>query len=140
MIFRYFVVFLFLFLSACSYGPANLHDAAYDGDLARVEALVNQGVDVNQKNADGAYPLNYAAAGNQLEILRYLIAQGANVSAQDDEGETALHCATRYGGGQEDTVSLLLNAGIDKELINVEGKTALDYAREKEQAALKLLR
>ena len=141
MNFRYLFGLLFLSI-ACTpltLHAEGLHDAAYDGKLAEVKTLVSQGADVNQKNADGAYPLNYAAAGNQLEVLHYLIAQGANVSAQDDVGDTALHCATRYGGGQVETVSLLLNAGINMDLKNSEEKTALDYALEEKQDALNLL-
>ena len=48
-------------------GP--IHDAAWDGDLAGVQAELDKGVDVNAKmKATGYTPLHAAAGGGYKEI------------------------------------------------------------------------
>ncbi|ABV38763.1 ankyrin repeat protein, putative [Shewanella sediminis HAW-EB3] len=118
----------------------DLHEAISKGEINRVEVLIEKGSDVNAKDEKGAYPLNYAAAYNRVDMIHLLLERGAEISAQSAVGDTALHCATRYGGGEIATIKPLLDAGVSKELKNAEGKTALDYAKDKnQQEAVKLL-
>ena len=50
------------------------------------------------------------------------------MNTRDDAGETALMLAAEVGNVK--AVKRLLNAGADRTLLNKEGKTAVDLARE----------
>ena len=91
-----------------------------------VTLLVELGADVNYAPRYGTALHNAAAHGNE-EIAAYLIAQGAEVNALDNEGETPLFLAAMHG--QIELVRLLLANGADKEVQNNEGKRAVDQAR-----------
>ncbi len=117
-----------------------LNSAVQKGDIETARTLLDGGVDVNERNKFGSFALNAAAVENDIPLLRLLIERGANANAQNWSGDTALICATKYAGGKKDTVELLLDAGTDVSLKDEDGKTALDYAKEKKQAeALALL-
>ena len=117
-----------------------LNTAVQKGDIETARTLLDSGVDVNERNKFGSFALNAAAVENDIPLLRLLVERGANANAQSWSGDTALICATKYAGGKKDTVKLLLDAGTDVSLKDEDGKTALDYAKEKKQAeALALL-
>jgi outer membrane protein assembly factor BamB len=61
-----------------------LWEAARQGDLATVERLSSEGVDVNARTKYGATALSYAADRQHLEVVRYLVEQGADVNTKDD--------------------------------------------------------
>ena len=48
---------------------------------------------INAADAQGWRPLHLAAANNNLDALKALIAQGADVAAANNEGKTALSLA-----------------------------------------------
>src|SRR5687767_4546858 len=53
------------------------------GDVARVTAALDKGADVNAKTRYGATALSFAADRGNVELVKLLIARGANVNAQD---------------------------------------------------------
>jgi outer membrane protein assembly factor BamB len=57
--------------------------AARAGDVARVTAALDKGVDVNVRTRYGATALTYAADKGHLELVKFLISRGADVNAQD---------------------------------------------------------
>ena len=61
--------------------------AIIKGDLAMVQQMIGQGQDVNQKSL-GKTPAHYAARYNKPEILKLLIANGANLKKRCDQGYT----------------------------------------------------
>lgn len=70
-----------------------------------------------------------AALGSDsnLQVLNYLIAQGCNLDAQDEDGNTALmHAATSRDNPQ--ILETLANSGADLLIRNKAGQTALDRA------------
>ncbi|WP_419241760.1 ankyrin repeat domain-containing protein [Cardinium endosymbiont of Nabis limbatus] len=70
----------------------------------------------------------HLTANKNASGVKCLINRGADVNAQDDEEDTALHLASRRGA--VDIVNQLLNAkGINVNLKNKDKKTALDEAR-----------
>ena len=81
-------------------GP--IHVAAEDGDLAGVQAELDKGVDVNVNNklvgSGGGTPLHYATTKAIAELL---IANGADVNAQNDYGETPLDYDAWYNSETE---------------------------------------
>ncbi len=60
-----------------------LQEAARRGDLARVEALLDQGVQVDAATRYGTTPLFFAAARGHAAIVRALVEGGADVNAAD---------------------------------------------------------
>ena len=63
---------------------------AANGFHRNVELLVRGGALVNWPNVDGATPLHFAAFGGHLRTCMVLMESGADVNAQDAEGNTAL--------------------------------------------------
>src|SRR5690606_20976409 len=62
------------------------------GDFETVKKLVELGTDINQKS-EGLTPVMYAAKYNRTDILKLLIANGADLKAKSDKGITALKYA-----------------------------------------------
>lgn len=54
-------------------------------------ALLDVGADVEVRNAKGVIPLHVAVMRGELSTVRLLIEREADVNAQDDDGESALH-------------------------------------------------
>lgn len=116
-------------------GVERLYKAADTGDTATAKKLIHEGVDVNAETGDGSYALNAAAVSNYHDLVRLLLSHKAAPNVQNSQGDMPLICATKYGGGDATTVKLLLEAGTDMKIADNQGSTALDYAREKGQAA-----
>lgn len=68
----------------------------------------------------------FAAKNNQLDLVRYLANNGADVNAADQEGTTALMYASAEG--YVDIVQHLVKEGADVNLENQDGKSAMDHA------------
>lgn len=64
-------------------------------DPAVVRALLDHGAQVNDRSGTsaicpGSTPLIYSVWYSNIDVIRILLEHGANVSAKDDKGETAL--------------------------------------------------
>jgi len=114
-------------VSACfSVEVASIHEAARLGDLDRVAAFLDQGIDINAKNERGQTALHLAVSNKQKKITEYLTAKGGDVNAKDKWGYTPLY----YAIWNEDAnmVSLLVDKGADVNVrVNGDG-TPLVYA------------
>ena len=86
-----------------------LIEAIKKADHVAVRALIEQGLDVNTPEGDGATALHWAAYRNDLESADLLLRAGANAKAADDEGVTPLWVACP--GGSQALVGRLLEAG-----------------------------
>jgi ankyrin repeat protein len=84
-------------------------------------------VDVNIKDDLGRTPLHYAASSDNLSVVSLLIESGAELDAQDNDGQTPLYMALTEGYYYE-TVWTLLDNGASVELENANGETALHLA------------
>jgi outer membrane protein assembly factor BamB len=74
---------------------AQLLEAAGKGDAAAVTALLDKGADIEADNGRGATPLYVAAEQGQLEVVKVLLARGANAHVKDLEwGRTPLRHAS----------------------------------------------
>lgn len=72
---------------------AEMLDAAGKGNTARVEELLNQGVNVNMRGGDSQTPIMEAAYGGHLDTVKLLLAHGADLSAKKRDDATALTLA-----------------------------------------------
>lgn len=105
-------------------GETPLMLAAIKGRLDWVQALVARGALINEP---GWNALHYAAAASDTAVLRWLLAQGAELEAEAPNGTTALMMAAGYG--PLTGVELLLKAGADPARRNQLGLGAADFAR-----------
>ena len=106
-----------------------LDKAALKGKLDNVIYLIeHEGVDKYQKDdKDGSTPLHWAAYGNQVPILQYLIEkQKCDVDKETESGNTPLHVASLTGSVE--AVQYLLEHGANKEAKNKKGETPYHYA------------
>src|SRR5438132_338259 len=72
----------------------SLFEAAAAGEIERVERLLaDAGADLNAVDAGGWRPLHLAAANNNLDSMRTLVAQGADVTATNKDRLTAIQLA-----------------------------------------------
>ena len=90
----------------------------------------------SSEHKTGYTALHVAAQYTDLDIMKLLIEKGADVSAQDSEGETPLHWIytgtdnNMSSSKRAEAAKLLIEARADFRIKNIEGKTALDCATE----------
>ncbi|KAK3104827.1 hypothetical protein FSP39_011109 [Pinctada imbricata] len=121
-------------------GQTALHIAASNGFVEIVSALIFKGkCDINVRDKKKRTPLMLAVAGTHKRTTEILIkAEGIEINAQDENGNTALHIAQKSGASSYDgTVSNeiicnLVEAKADIGLKNKNGKTPLDLAADSE--------
>lgn len=128
---------------AAALQPANKHGSvlmwaamgARDTEILR--ALVRRGADVNESDVKfGGTPIS-AAAGKSTrpEMITVLVRLGADVNKRVNNGETAAMVAAQYNV-TPGIIEALDEAGADFAAKNFQGKTALDLARENENATV----
>jgi ankyrin repeat protein len=116
-----------MLLLAGAPSATRLADAAMNGDRAVVRTLLKQKVDVNAAQGDGMTALHWAALQDDLEMLKLLIAAGANVTAASREGAiTPIFLACSNGNAA--IVEALLHAGAGPNTVNANKTTALMMA------------
>ncbi|GJE96613.1 ankyrin repeat domain-containing protein [Phanerochaete sordida] len=69
----------------------NIWVAAGDGDLERVQELVQQGLSPNVPDPNTYTPMHAAASYGHLHVLDYLISQGGDANVTDEDGDTPLY-------------------------------------------------
>lgn len=104
-----------------------LHAAALDNRVADALGLIERGVPVDVRDAQGATPLMVAAAFGNREVAEVLIGHGADPNARDSvNGATPLHFAAM--AGHSALVNLLLASGARIDIRDSLGETPLHYA------------
>lgn len=125
-------------------GPAEFYwlmdRACWDGDELSVQMLLKAGADPSGPRDYAAFVKKYdlgiepsmhltqAAHGGHIEVIRMLLAAGANPNIPEGEGVTALTVAAE--AGHLEVVKALLAAGADKNYRTPEG-TAFELAKRK---------
>jgi len=100
--------------------------AALSGDLTEVKRLIDEGVDVNAREASGATALLLALSEGNTDVAQLLIEAGVDINAQDNKGRNALGFASATG--QTEIVKLLMGSGVDVNAKDRAGRTALMFA------------
>jgi ankyrin repeat protein len=126
------------------------HCPALNGDGETIDFLIKNGADINKPAKDGWTPLHAAAAtfvGNRhsknktkyyskYDVFRLVLKAKPDLTARTKDGWTALHSAvvnahTGYRAHESEVLNKiidLINAGIDVEVSDINGRTALHWA------------
>lgn len=107
----------------------SLAEAVLAGDSARAAKAIAKGANPAAATQKGATLLHIAAGRGAWEVVRVLAEARAPLSAQDQIGRSALHCAADSGEpGAADAVSALLAAGADPNARDQSGCSPLHWA------------
>lgn len=115
-------------LSGATLLDSPVADAAMDGDIEAVRALLTEGADVNAPQGDGMTALHWAAEAGDVEMVGMLLYAGANLQGVTRLGDyTPLHLASK--AGKDRVVARLLEAGADPSAYTTTGEvTPLHFA------------
>jgi ankyrin repeat protein len=109
--------------AGASSGVPPLVEAVKRGDGRAARLLLDQRVDVNAPEPDGATALQWAVYGDDLETTDLLIRAGAKVATANRYGITPLALACTNGNAA--IVERLLEAGADPNSTSADGETVL---------------
>lgn len=129
-----------------------------DSKTDYMQMLMDAGVDINQPSVWGDTPLSYAASRGLGDLMRLLLAHGADASVRSEGGNTVLHAAAQaepetgmpHEGSPEEcerlcrdllaryaeNIRTLVAAGADVNAVNDAGETPLSFAVQRMEPAL----
>ena len=88
-------------------------DAARAGDQTALETALNNGFDINAKDADGLTLLMLAATDGHIEVVSYLIGRGADVSTTCEQQQDFEAMMMACANGHAAVALLLHDQGVD---------------------------
>ncbi len=109
-----------------------LVEACKIGNMLVVQQLVAEGAEINQQARSG--PLFYAAHGGHGELLKWLLANGAEVDIPNGKKSTPLMAAAEQG--KLEAIKILLLAGADATRKNNDNMNARGYAVSRERKSV----
>lgn len=114
--------------------PAVFLEACTSGQLKVAEQFVTEGQHpIDIKNENGWTGLIMACFNENIELAKYLIANGADINATNHKGTTVfMYAKTPIQTKQNDTAFLayLLDQGANINALDNKGKSVLDYVSE----------
>ena len=110
-------------------GVTALMSAAFNGHSDIVLMLLDHGAGIDRRDVMGRTALLYAATGPFPGTVKILLDKGAepNVVDSDEHFSPLMHAAAE---GNLDVVKILVEAGADMSLTDVDGDDAISFARQ----------
>lgn len=134
MILDYFLKTSYYYLNARDEDNRTcLHLAVLSGSVPMVQRLVQQNMNLNQKDIKQKTPLHYAIEGKSCdsgEIALVLLSKGANFNIQDIHKDYPLHSAVKHS--KLHVIEYLIDAGADLNVTNENSQTPLHYSLERD--------
>uniref|UniRef100_A0AAR5Q9P6 Uncharacterized protein n=1 Tax=Dendroctonus ponderosae TaxID=77166 RepID=A0AAR5Q9P6_DENPD len=107
-----------------------LLEAAGKGRLEVVKEIISRNPNlINATDADQYTPLHRACYSNKVDIVKYLVEHGADLSALTELKWQPLHCCSHWG--HADCAAVLLENGADPNALTEGGQTPLHIAATK---------
>ena len=103
-------------------------NAVSGGNIKQVKDLISTGIDVNILNEDGDTALIIASKNDHLEIVKVLIAAGADANIKSRHG-TALTIVSKIG--HLEIIKTLITTGADINFQNSSEKNRFNYSKPK---------
>lgn len=120
-----------------------IHAAVCSGSIPLLQVLITHTCSVNTPDCCSITPLIKAVAICDIEVIKFLLKNGANVNYQDSDGRTALmHICSAHLLPDiiEPILKVLFDAGANPDLTDKRGFTVLhEVVYNKNSATLKLL-
>jgi ankyrin repeat protein len=104
----------------------NLMVAASRGLIMEIERLISKGADIDGESNEGATPLIFAIANNQLGAVKILLSHNPNLDKITSSGETPLLISAKNQNLK--IAEALIRAGANIDLADKNGASALHYA------------
>ncbi len=118
---------LVLAVSLCAAHAGEIHEAAREGDLEAVRAIVEADpTQLAEKDVRNDAAIHLASIGGHTELVRYLLDAGAPIDIGDNENTTALGCVAIHG--HMDIAELLVERGAAIDIADDNGNTPLRWA------------
>lgn len=116
-----------------------MFDAAYQGDLNRLDGILKIHKNINARNLNGYTVLMMSVCINKLGTVKMLLEEGADIELKNKDGFTALYMAVNLG--HFDIAKVLIKANANLEAKSLNGNTPLceAIANKNEELAVLLL-
>ena len=103
--------------------------AVFLANVERVNAMIRDDSElVQERYARGDTALHHAARNGDLEIVKQLVSNGADVNATTDNNHFPLYCAA--GHGHVETTQYLVDKGADLQAKLSDGKTVAEWLKQ----------
>jgi TolB-like protein len=121
--------FILMFSTGCT-TMTPLTEAAYEGDLAKLNRHLAKGVNINESNKGNwqTSPLGWALYNCKLDAAELLLKKGASVNIHNTSGETPLILAVKCGTDAIELIKIIIDKGGDINALDHSGSTPLRYA------------
>lgn len=118
-------------------GFTPLGRASLLGQAQIVRLLLKAGADVDKKSDDGNTPIIAATIMHRLAVIRELLPYHPDTTLWNREGRVSLGIAAQEGN--KDIVALLLQAGVDPNLMDRNGNRPLQWSGDHHDIAVMLV-
>ncbi len=107
--------------------PSEVHLAAKEGDLEKLQNFVRSGGNINQSDRNGLTPLHYACLFGRSEAAEWMLEYGARVDLLSNDRKSALHFAA-IGGHAKIIEILISSTKLSPNVRDANQRTPLHYA------------